>query len=93
MLISLSSAGDDGRPVCVDQWDAEWSEAACVQLGHAGHRATTQRYDFTLTDAEFWVRDTARAATGAVQAAATLEGGTCRSKESVQLECEELGGT
>jgi len=88
--LTVSSAGDDGRPVCVDQWDAEWSEAACVQLGHAGHRATQQRYDFTLTDAEFWVRDTARAATGAVQAAATLEGGTCRSKESVQLECEEL---
>lgn len=79
------------RPVCIDQWSEAWSDQTCRQLGYSGQRNTGSRYDFTLSDSEFWYRDVSVPVSGnPVQKAGASEG-RCRSKETVQLECEEFG--
>ena len=46
---------------------------------------------FWLSDSEFWYRDVTLPVSGTpIQKAAASEG-RCRSKETVQLECEEFG--
>ena len=89
--VNRTSASPSPRPVCIDQWSDEWSEQACRQLGYSGQRSSSSRYDFTLSDSEFWYRDVSVPVSGnPVQKAAATEG-RCRSKETVQLECEEFG--
>ena len=90
-MINRTSDSPSPRPVCIDQWSEDWSEQTCRQLGYSGQRSTTSRYDFTLSDSEFWYRDVTVPVSGnPVQKAAATEG-RCRSKETVQLECEEFG--
>ena len=89
--VNRTSDSPSPRPVCIDQWSEAWSDQTCRQLGYSGQRNTGSRYDFTLSDSEFWYRDVTVPVSGnPVQKAAATEG-RCRSKETVQLECEEFG--
>ena len=91
LVINRTSDSLSLRPVCIDQWSEEWSEQTCRQLGYSGQASTSSRYDFTLSDEEFWYRDITVPVSGnPVQKAAASEG-RCRSKETVQLACEEFG--
>ena len=89
--VNRTSDSPSPRPVCIDQWSEAWSDQTCRQLGYSGQRNTGSRYDFTLSDSEFWYRDVSVPVSGnPVQKAGVTEG-RCRSKETVQLECEEFG--
>ena len=79
------------KPVCSDQWDSDWSDQTCAQLGFSGQRNTSTRYDFTLRDQEFWYRDQALPVSGSLIQKSGIPDGRCRSKETVQLECEHFG--
>ena len=90
--INFRSTGKrDLRPVCVDQWNDGWSDQACRQLGYPGHKSSSSRYDFTRRDEEFWYRNVSIPVSGNLIQKAGAQEGRCRSKEAVELECEQFG--